>query len=74
LLVGQDIYSQLKDRALGDYIFLPPRVLNHDGLLLDDWSVINLSDKLGVPVHVYKESILDIVDVIRQLRLSINDY
>jgi putative radical SAM enzyme (TIGR03279 family) len=68
LLVGQDIYAQLKDRKLGDYVFLPPRILNHDGLLLDDWSVTQLEDQLGVPVHVYKESILQISDVLEQLR------
>jgi putative radical SAM enzyme (TIGR03279 family) len=70
LLVGQDIYSQLKDRALGDFIFLPPRVLNHDGLLLDDWSVNQLEDALGVHVHVYKESLSNIDDVIQHLRLN----
>jgi len=68
LLVGQDIYAQLKDRALGDYIFLPPRVLNHDGLFLDDWSVNQLEEALGVKVHVYKESLINIVDVLVQLR------
>ena len=70
LLVGQDIYTQLKDRDLGDYIFLPPRILNHDGLLLDDWSLNQLEKALGKPVHVYKESILDIVGVMRQLAIN----
>ena len=67
LLVGQDIYSQLKNRILGDYIFLPPRVLNHNGLLLDDWSVKQLEDALGVKVYVYKESLVKISDVIQNL-------
>jgi putative radical SAM enzyme (TIGR03279 family) len=70
LLVGQDIYAQLKDKVLGDCIFLPPRVLNHDGLLLDDWSVQQLEEQLGVPHHVYKESLVNIADVIQQLRAN----
>jgi len=70
LLVGQDIYAQLKDKVLGDYIFLPPRVLNHDGLLLDDWSVIQLEESLGVRVHIYKESLSQIGDVLQQLPSS----
>jgi putative radical SAM enzyme (TIGR03279 family) len=67
LLVGQDIYSQLKDRILGDYIFLPPRVLNHNGLLLDDWSVDQLEDGLGRPVHVYKEPLTNIGEVLNRI-------
>jgi len=69
LLVGQDIYSQLKNRKLGDIIFLPPRVLNHDGLFLDDWSLEQIEDELGKPVHVYKESLIQIVDVIQKFKI-----
>ncbi len=55
LLVGQDIYGQLKDHPLGDVVLLPPRVLNEDGLFLDDWTVDALQDKLDVPCHVFSE-------------------
>jgi putative radical SAM enzyme (TIGR03279 family) len=68
LLVGQDIYSQLKDHPLGDMVFLPPRVLNHDGYLLDDWSIEQLEQALGVKVHVYKESLVEIVEVIKKIK------
>jgi putative radical SAM enzyme (TIGR03279 family) len=67
LLVGQDIYRQLKNRKSGDVIFLPPRVLNYDGLFLDDWSLEQLEDSLGIPVYVYKESVIMISDVINRL-------
>jgi len=60
LLVAEDIYDQLKDRQLGDVILLPPRVLNDDGLFLDDWSLEKLSAKLGVPCHVYSGEISDL--------------
>jgi putative radical SAM enzyme (TIGR03279 family) len=71
LLVGQDIYSQLKNRELGDFVFLPPRVLNHDGLLLDDWSVNQLEDALGKRVHVFTESLINIGEVLEKLRKSL---
>ncbi len=61
LLVAEDIYNQLKEKELGDIVLLPPRVLNDDGLFLDDWSLEKLSDKLGVPCHVYSGEISDLV-------------
>ncbi len=64
LLVGEDIYQQIKDRPLGDGLFLPPRVLNEDGLFLDDWTVGYLEQKVGVKCHVYQEDIEEIIDVI----------
>ena len=70
LLVGEDIYNQLKNKELGDCVFLPPRVLNHDDLLLDDWSVDRLQNALGVPVYVYKETPAEIADVIMKIRKS----
>ncbi|MGD9488853.1 MAG: DUF512 domain-containing protein [Calditrichaceae bacterium] len=63
LLVAQDIYARLKDEDLGDFVLLPPRVLNEDGLFLDDWTVDDLQQKLGVPCHVYKETLGELEDV-----------
>jgi len=65
LLVAEDIYQQLKDKELGDLVLLPPRVLNNDGLFLDDWTVDDLSEKLGVACHVYTGEIADIVDELK---------
>jgi putative radical SAM enzyme (TIGR03279 family) len=56
LLVGEDIYKNLKNRANGDIILLPPRVLNHDGLFLDDWTVPQLEDSLNRRCHVPTDS------------------
>jgi len=64
LLVAEDIYQQVKDRPLGDAIFLPPRVLNEDRLFLDDWTVEDLEQKVGVKCHIYQEDIEEIIDVI----------
>ena len=65
LLVGQDIYNQLKDRPLGEIILLPPRVLNHDGLFLDNWTIPQLEKKLGVRCHVYHESLSEFITVLK---------
>lgn len=62
LLVGQDIYAALEGRELGDYIVLPPRVLNHDGLFLDDWRVDDLEQKLGKPVFIFPESFVKLFE------------
>jgi putative radical SAM enzyme (TIGR03279 family) len=56
LLVGEDIYSQLKDKQLGDYVILPPRCLNQDGVFLDDWTLPQLEEKLGRKVFVFPGS------------------
>ena len=65
LLTGQDVYNQLKNRKLGDLVLLPPRVLNDDDLLLDDWTVADLEDKLNIRCHVYTESISEFFKVLK---------
>ena len=64
LLVGQDIYTGLKERKNGNLILLPPRVLNHNGLFLDDWTIADLEEKLSVPCHVYTEEISELLNII----------
>jgi len=66
LLVGQDIYNQLKNHSLGNLVLLPPRVLNHNGLFLDDWTLPGLIEKLGTSCHVYTEAWADFPDVIER--------
>lgn len=62
LLVGQDIYDALKSRPLGDYVVLPPRVLNHDGLFLDDWNMEMLEEKLGKKIFIFPDSFLKLFE------------
>ncbi len=51
LLTGQDIYRQLRDRDLGDKVFLPHSCVKDDHLFLDDWTVAQISERLGKPVE-----------------------
>jgi putative radical SAM enzyme (TIGR03279 family) len=69
LLVGEDIYDRLKSLSLGDLLLLPPRILNHQGLLLDDWTLPQLEQKLQVSCYVYKDSLAQFVDVINTLQV-----
>ena len=51
LLTGQDLFVQLKDRDLGDAVLIPCVTLRQqEDVFLDDMSVSQLSEKLGVPV------------------------
>ena len=56
LLVGEDIYNQLKAKSLGDYVILPPRCLNDDNIFLDDWTLPQLEARLGRKLFVFPGS------------------
>lgn len=52
LLTGQDLWQNLRDRDLGDGILLPSLMLKQGELVfLDDMTVAELSDRLGVPIY-----------------------
>jgi len=68
LLVGQDIYDQLKRKELGDYVVLPPRVINHDSVFLDDWTVERLEGKLKRKVLIFPDSFLKLFENIKAER------
>jgi putative radical SAM enzyme (TIGR03279 family) len=50
LLVGRDIAAALDGIDPGDRVFIPPATINADGLFLDDMSLPELEQRLGVPV------------------------
>lgn len=52
LLTGSDIYTQLKDKELGERLLIPEVAVRREGeLFLDNMSVDELSEKLGIPVY-----------------------
>ena len=59
LLAGQDIVRSLQDRNLGDMVYLPPNVLNDDGLFLDDMTLETVTAAVGVPVRLFPERVRD---------------
>ena len=62
LLTGQDLYNQLKDRELGDRLLIPRVSLKADEpIFLDDMSLSELSEKLGVEVVPTESSGMEFV-------------
>lgn len=53
LLSGKCIYSALKDKDCGDLVLLPPDILNAEGLFLDNMTLPQLEEALGVRVMVF---------------------
>jgi putative radical SAM enzyme (TIGR03279 family) len=52
LLSGKDILLSLKRKKLGKFLIIPSEALSRgDNILLDDLSITDLSERLGVPVY-----------------------
>ena len=65
LLTGGDIYAQLKDKELGDRLLIPAVAVRREGeLFLDNMSVKELADKLGVEVCPVENDGSEIVSAI----------
>jgi putative radical SAM enzyme (TIGR03279 family) len=74
LLVGQDIYNQVKNISLGDYIILPPRCLNDDNVFLDDWTLPQLEEKLGRKLFVFPNSFKKLFEEINEYEAALSHY
>lgn len=66
LLVGQDIYRTLRENPPGEFVILPPRVLNHDRRFLDDWTLDELEERLESKVIVFPESFVRLFRMIAE--------
>ena len=56
LLTGQDIVKQLKGKPLGEFLLLPCNLLrDEENVFLDDMTVEQLEEELGVPVKIVEE-------------------
>ena len=62
LLTGQDIAAQLSDKELGEKLFIPKVTLKADEpVFLDDMTLDELSEKLGVEVIPPESTGMDFV-------------
>lgn len=62
LLTGQDIIAQLKEKQLGEVLYLPQNILRSgEDVLLDDITVSDLEKALQVPVYIVKSNGCDFV-------------
>jgi len=66
LLSGKCVYSALKGKRCGDLVLLPPDILNADGLFLDDSTVQQLEQKLGIPVRVFDGRWADVFTALKK--------
>lgn len=63
LLTGRDIIAQLKDQELGEELLLPVNVLRSgEQVLLDDLTVSDISEALGIPVRIIGSEGKDLID------------
>ena len=65
LLTGQDLLAQLKGRDLGTRVLLPQNTLRHgETVFLDDMTLEELSQGLGVPVIPVNQDGFDLFEAI----------
>lgn len=65
LLTGQDIIAQLKEKELGEILYLPENILRSgEQVLLDDITVQELSGALQVKTDIVKSSGQDLLDAV----------
>ena len=62
LITGQDIIKQLKNKTLGERLWISHRILNDDGdKTLDDMTLREISESLDCKVSVSKDSFLTLL-------------
>ena len=61
LLTARDVIRQLGAVNLGEAIYLPMRIVNDDGVTLDDQTPEDITAHLGVPAFVSDENFLPLV-------------
>ena len=65
LITGQDLHAQLRDQDLGDCLLLPCNMLrSQEDVFLDDMTVSELSDCLGIPVVIVGSSGEDLLHAV----------
>ena len=75
LVVGADIAEQCKGGDLGESVFIPTVMLRHgEDVFLDDMTVPELSDKLGVPVYAVPSDAAAAGEIVRKLRIQNSEF
>ena len=65
LITGQDLKHQLKDKELGEKLLIPCNMLRSgENVFLDDLTVEELEQALGVPIAVVDEAGADLVNAV----------
>ncbi len=61
LVPARDLVTQLKSIGTADAIYLSYRMFSEDGITLDDHTREDIENKLGVPVYIHHEDMLEIL-------------
>ena len=65
LVTGGDLIAQLRGRDLGEKLLIPQNMLRHGGdVFLDDVTVSDVSEALGVPIRVVRQNGADLLRAI----------
>lgn len=62
LLSARDIVTQLKSYKDVDAIYLSYRMFSEDGVTLDDHTREDIEKRLGVPIYIHHEDLLEILE------------
>jgi len=61
LVSARDIVTQLKSQQGADAVYLSYRMFSEDGITLDDQSRESIEKKLGIPIYIHHEDMLEIL-------------
>lgn len=65
LITGQDLIAQLKDKDIGEALLISSAMLRHDEeVFLDDTTVTQVAEALGVPVTVVNNDGFELLDAL----------
>jgi len=68
LLSGQDIAAALDAREAGDFIVVPSEAISRaDGIFVDDLSLQNLSERIGMPVYPGGKTVHDFFRLLSEI-------
>lgn len=61
LISARDLVAQLKDCGVADAVYVSYRMFSEDGVTLDDHTREDIEKKLGIPVYIHHEDMLEIL-------------
>ncbi len=61
LVPARDLVTQLSGKTKADAVYLSYRMFSEDGITLDDHTREDIENKLGVPVYIHHEDMLEIL-------------
>ncbi len=67
LLTGQDIYHSLKEQNKSSAVFLSEKLINYDGVFLDDWKPEMIEKRLNRKIYLIDDYFRNLPDMLKEL-------